>query len=592
MSAEGCDVLIVGSGGAGLRAALAAWETAPELDIAVLTKGELGRTGTTANSYSDRMAFHVTLPDTDPGGPDNWRHHADDIYRIGGGVSDADLAEILARRSAEAFDYLDRLGVPFARRPDGRLDQFITDGSEYARACYTGPDTANAIERALVQRLGQTGVRVIEHHLAAELITDGPATGVLAIDERTGEPSIIQARAIVLATGGAGEVFEVHVYPPGMTGDGCALAYRAGAELVNMEFIQIGLSSVATKLACSGSVMRAVPRFTADGETIALDPDLVFAKGAAWPVSAEAPTHAIDIAVFRQRAAGRRVYLDFADNSPGFEFERLDPRWRERYHSEIKREASEEERQQSPLARLREINPKAIAWLRERGIDLEAGDRIEIAPAAQHFQGGVKIRARAETTIPGLFAAGECAGGQHGANRPGGNALLDTQVFGRIAGESAAAWAREAGSAARAPSIANADPGQRLAMLLSPDGVPASEARLTIQRLMGRAASVVRTAAGLQDALAELETLRSRGIAADNAGLAFALETRNLLDVAEMVVRAAAMRRESRGPHLLFASPDDPEPLPRDDANWQRCIVIRRGADGRMTLEPRETVAR
>jgi succinate dehydrogenase/fumarate reductase flavoprotein subunit len=216
---QSCDVLIVGSGGAGLRAAIAAWEADPALDVVVLTKGDLGRTGATANSYSDRMAFHVTLPGTEPGGPDNWRHHADDIYRIGGGVSDADLAEILARRSADAFDYLDRLGVPFARRPDGRPDQFVTDGSEYARACYTGPDTAHQIEGALLNRLQDTGVRVTEHYLAADLLTaGGRVSGVVAVSEPTGEPSVILAWAVVLATGGAGEVFDVHVYPPGMTG--------------------------------------------------------------------------------------------------------------------------------------------------------------------------------------------------------------------------------------------------------------------------------------------------------------------------------------------------------------------------------------
>jgi succinate dehydrogenase/fumarate reductase flavoprotein subunit len=335
-------------------------------------------------------------------------------------------------------------------------------------------------------------------------------------------------------------------------------------------------------------MMRAVPRFAADGKTIALDPNLVFAKGAAWPVSAEAPTHAIDVAVFRERAAGRRVSLDFSANPPDFEFDRLDARWRERYQREIKQPTSDAERARSPLARLREINPAAIAWLRGRGLDLDAGDLIEIAPAAQHFQGGVKIRTRADTTLAGLFAAGECAGGQHGANRPGGNALLDTQVFGRIAGESAAAWAR--GEGREAVAGVGADAEGTLAALLSSRGAPASDARAVIQRVMGRAASVVRTPAILGEAIAELEALRARGIAADSAGAAFAVETRNLLDIAEMVVRAAAMRRESRGPHLLFESPGDDRPVPRDDAHWQRTIVIRRGDDGTMTLDPRDPV--
>ncbi|MBE3132436.1 MAG: FAD-binding protein, partial [Acidobacteria bacterium] len=132
----GADVVIVGSGGAALRAALAADDRGAS--VLVLTKGRLGASGVTALACSDRMAFHATLTHTEPGGPDAWQHHADDIYRLGGGVSDADLARVLARGAADAVAYLERLGVPFVRRADGRLDQFLTDGSRYARACYTG----------------------------------------------------------------------------------------------------------------------------------------------------------------------------------------------------------------------------------------------------------------------------------------------------------------------------------------------------------------------------------------------------------------------------------------------------------------------
>ena len=147
-----CDVLVVGSGGAGLRAAIEAKETLKRGKVVLVVKGALGKCGVTAIACSDRMAFHATLPYTEPAGPGNWKYHAEDIYRIGGYVSDGNLAALLARGSREAFEYLDHLGVPFAKLKDGCADQFVTDGSEYARACYTGPRTANHIEEALLRK--------------------------------------------------------------------------------------------------------------------------------------------------------------------------------------------------------------------------------------------------------------------------------------------------------------------------------------------------------------------------------------------------------------------------------------------------------
>ena len=261
-----CSVLVIGAGGAGLRAAIAAAEVLGDPGrVLIVTKGKLGKSGATALSCSDRMAFHATLPHTEPGGPDSWKYHTDDIYRGGGEVSDADLAEILAKRSAEAFYYLESLGVPFVRRHDGLPDQFVTDGSLYARACYTGPYTANHIEEALVGEVGRLSIPVREHTAVVELLKgkDG-AVGAVGVDEETGEILVFRAGSVVLATGGGGELFRVNAYPPGMTGSGYAVAYGVGAELVNMEFLQIGLCSVATKLACSGSLLRALPRVVND----------------------------------------------------------------------------------------------------------------------------------------------------------------------------------------------------------------------------------------------------------------------------------------------------------------------------------------
>ncbi len=603
MKVEKCDVLIIGAGGAGLRAAIEADSCGA--NVILMTKGKLGESGVTATACSDRMAFHATLPHTEPGGPDGWRYHADDIYGIGGYVSDYDLAEVLARNSADAFYFLDSLGVPFVKK-EGKPDQFVTDGSKYARACYTGPRTANEIEAALVRRLSQTAVRVLGDAMVAELILDEErkaVVGVLCLDTESGEFFAVEARSTILATGGAGSAFKANVYPEGMMGDGYSLAYRAGAELVNLEFIQIGLSSVKTKLACSGSLMRAVPRFVDEkGEeflarhfpsgTSPLEiHSTVFRKGASWPVSQREPSRVIDIAVSREIACGKRVFLDYSFNPSGFDFDSLPDDVKKRYEMEKKTPVAEELSRKSPFERLREINPDAIAWLKEHGVDLEAGDLLEIASAAQHFQGGVKINRLAETSVRNLYAAGECAGGQHGANRPGGNALLDCQVFGRIAGENAAVRAIASVGQELTERMSEECRKSLEERMQKPPAQPASRVRETVQNLLSSSAGVIRTEEGLSRALAEVEELSLGGLKADENGLVFAVETLAVLDTARMVMGAALRRKESRGPHLFFASADSHEPQGIDEENWRLYIVICQ-RNGEIAFEKRRPVPR
>ncbi|NLV74907.1 MAG: FAD-binding protein [Chloroflexi bacterium] len=581
---EHCNVLVIGGGAAALRAACAAAEQDASLDILLVTKGRLGESGVTATAFSDRMTFHATLPQTEPGGSDAWRLHAEDIYRLGGYVSDGDLAEILAQGSGGAFRYLERLGVPWVRRADGLIDQFVTDGSAYARGCYTGPDTARQMELALLRQLAKTRVRVRENCMVIQLATNGDlgaVTGAWLLDESSTALEYVACGAVILATGGAGQVYGVNVYPPDCSGDGYALAYHAGAELVNMEFIQFGLCSVATKLACSGSMMRALPRLMNDtGDDLlarylsGLAPaerlQLLYAKGASWPVSSEHPTARIDIAVTRERVAGRRVYLDYAHDPAGIAGGFDSPAWQATLGAMRGAETDAWQSANSPLERLRHINAPVIGWLRERGIDLERGDQLEIAPAAQHFQGGVRINAQAETSLPGLYTAGEAAGAQHGANRPGGNALLDTQVFGEIAGEQAARYCRN-------------HPASADIMPLPPeyaDGILSPLVVLTeLPKLMDRNCAVVRSEAGLREALAQVVAWRNQGIRMDKDGMNTAWRARSLLTVAELVLTAALARDESRGPHLRFGADDPDNPLPGDQQRWRRYLVLDKAGD-------------
>ena len=600
-----CDVLVVGGGGAALRAAIAAKELDPECKVYVVTKGKLGTTGTTANSCSDRMAFHATLPHTEPGGEDAWKYHADDIYRIGGRVSDYDLAVILAKKSREAFEYLDELGVPFVKK-DGKAHQFVTDGSKYARACYTGPKTAIHIEEALVRRTRELGINIIENSMIVRLqVEDGQITGAFGVNEDE-EMMFFNTPAVVLGTGGGGEVFSQHVYPPGASGDGYALALNAGASLVNMEFIQIGIASVKTKLNCSGSFMRAVPRFiNEDGEeflaryfpegtSLEYVYNIVFEKGASWPVSCEHPSSQIDIAVFKETMKGKRVYLDFSENPRGFSFDMLKPENRDKYASEMNQPVSDEQRNSSPLARLREINPDSIQWLKDNGIDLDKGEMIEIAASGQHFQGGVKIRDKGDTEIAGLFAAGECAGGQHGANRPGGNALLDCQVFGKIAGEAAVHHARsmkaEGWPAKQKPfgDLRQECIGEDKDIDSDKPSISAAELKREIQNIIGRYVSIVRTREGLAKAWERLGQLGKCHV--DRAGMNIIeyYESLNLLPVAKAIVKACMQRPESRGPHLFFESEEALRPV-GGNPDYEKYFVIR-CRDGEFTVETQTPV--
>ncbi len=606
-----CDVLIIGGGGAALRSALEVVDTDDQLKVIIVTKGGLGRSGVTALACSDRMAFHTTLPYTEPGGEDNWRYHSDDIYRLGGYVSDEDLAQILARNSGEAFEYLDKLGVPFAKSEEGKADQFRTDGSDYARACYTGPYTASDIEIALIEEvvMRYDRIEIVDNFMIVDLITSGDrvigAWGLREVDNEKwldDNIALFRAKAVILATGGAGGAYKFNVFPQGMTGDGYAMAYRAGAELVNMELIQIGLSSLETELACSGSMLRAVPRILNDeGREFLRDylpPDvsrveifnLIFAKGSSWPVSYEQPTKTIDIAIYKEIMAGRRVYFDYSDNPRGFRLGLLDDDLYKRYMEEIVLEIGLEFRERNPLFRLMEINPTLVEWLKGRGIDLSIIGNLEVVPAIQHFLGGVKIRERANTTLRGLYAAGECAGGQHGANRPGGNSLLDCQVFGKIAGRESALEAKSLKEFEPLPQEQIEMIYNRVKSLLeASEGEEATEVREKLREILYRTASIVRTQEGLAEGLEALEHLKTKGLSVDDKGLNYALETINLLEVGKMIMRAAKMRNESRGAHLMFASDRDNIPLRRDDENWRRYIVIKK-EEGKMELEAREPV--
>ena len=542
-----CDVLIAGAGAAGLRTAAALLEESRDIRVSLVVKGLYGRCGTTANAVSDRMAFHATMPYTPPPTGDNWKYHAEDIFRIGRYVSDLPLAGILAKESSSAVYYLDKIGVPFVKDEKGEPVQFLTDGSVYPRACYTGPYTASDMEKHLVKRLKVFSPKVYERHMIADVLTDkkGRVSGAVCIGPDN-SVNIFNAGFVVLATGGAGGIFKDNCYPSGMTGDGYGAALRCGAELVNMEFIQFGLCSRKLKVACSGSLMRSIPRIVDDsGEEVLADVyrnprdafSVIFRKGASWPVSNEEESRILDILASRKG----RLFLDYTENPSGWKSGSIPEEVRKWYGEKgfgLKAER--------PWERLMFINPEIYRHFLKRGVDISR-ERVEVFGAAQHFQGGIKIDANGESSVGGLFACGESAGGQHGANRPGGNALLDTQVFGRrVAFEILRRLKKKAEPALNSSGVR-----------VFPEKYKGSFPEKELKKALGRTRkenslhlAVHREKEELGRLKDTLVSMKEKVKPSENLRLYF--ETFNAILTSLAVVGGCLARTESRGPHLMW----------------------------------------
>ncbi|MBC7288967.1 MAG: FAD-binding protein [Armatimonadetes bacterium] len=461
-----------------------------------------------------------------------------------------ELARIVAEEAPARLLELEEWGADFDKTPDGRFVQKLSDGARFPRAAGKGTETGPAILRALLNRIRQLNsdkrygeVELLERVTIADIVVSrGRAAGAWGWHLPDGEQLFIAAGAVVLACGGAGRIFRVNVFPPTATGDGYALALRAGAPLVNMEFIQIGPSIIHPfHFALSGVFWRLTPRIVnAQGETFLsryLPPgtrleEALLLKAVSYPFTVRNASMWIDVGVFTEIAEGRGtshfgVYMDVSHNPAEL----------------IEREAA-----------------VPLAHLRKRGLDIASGP-FEFAPAVQHFNGGVAIDADGATEVAGLFACGENAGGQHGADRPGGNSLADCQVFGRRAGAAAAKFA-----ARSAPDLREV----REAALPSASP-PLPKAHELMQRLsweMWRGVTVVRTAEGLHRAISA--ALELRDVLAPHSRVSpEAAELANSALVAEVVARAALAREESRGTHYRadIKAANDPQ--------WQRQLFWR-----------------
>jgi L-aspartate oxidase len=547
------DVVVVGGGGGALRAAAEARQAGAE--VVVVTKGRLGATGTTSFEVASLAGYAVPDGAGDP--LDNPDVHAADILHHGAGCADPALVRILTTEAAASARALEALGVPFIDGVDGKRLVAMGDFASRPRNRKI-PGHGRPIVLALKGLCSSTGVAVMENTVALDLACDnGVCRGVLAADLEGGLHAIT-AGATILATGGAGQLFEYSLSPPDVTGDGYALGYRAGAELANLEFIQAGFGLVHpfTNIIMAWFWLLG-PRFTNRlGEEVldrylpvGLDREACFrAKVRHYPFTTEDASRHLEIAARLEVRAGRGterggLYLDL-------------------------RGVNEQERI-PPGSDIAAMWPVSKQWFKSKGVDV-LSQPLEVGVFGHAINGGLRIDEHAHTTVPGLYAVGEVSAGPYGADRLGGNMLLHCQVFGARAGRHAATAAR---SQASIPAALQRDFAARMEKLQGRSGTrTVSEVKREIKRCMTEHLLILRNGRGLQTCLTRLREIREAVPAiavASPRDLAGVHEVEMLLDVGELMAGAALERAESRGSHFR-------EDHPQRDPAWAGPIVVRR----------------
>ena len=576
------DVLVVGAGGAGLRAAIEASNAG--VKVGIVCKSLLGK----AHTVMAEGGMAAALANVDE--RDNWKVHFADTMRGGQYLNKSRMAELHAREAAERVKEMEAWGSLFDRTGDGRILQRNFGGHRYPRLAHIGDRTGLEMIRTLQDHGVHLGMDVHMEHAVIELLTDdGRVSGAAAYDRERGRFKVFAAKAVVLATGGIGRSFRITSNSWEYTGDGHGLAYRAGAVLKDMEFVQfhptgmIWPTSVAGILVTEGVRGEGGVLKNSEGRRFMFDdiPDLYKHQTADNPdegwryvtgdKDARRPPELLTRdhvarCIVRQIKEGKGsphggVYLDIAwikEKMPDSE-------------AHIKRKLPSMYHQFKQLA----------------GIDITK-EPMEVGPTTHYVMGGIDVDADSQmSSVPGLFAAGECASGLHGANRLGGNSLSDLLVFGKRAGEYAAAFARENGAARiDGQAVENAEHWATAPLERGGDGENPFAIQHELQQTMQAKVGIVRHENEMIEALEAIDRLRGRALMAAppgnreyNPGWHTALDLRNLLTVAEAVTRSGLARKESRGAHARSDFPDKVERFGKVNH------AVRQREDGGMELE-------
>ncbi|HUA68344.1 MAG TPA: fumarate reductase/succinate dehydrogenase flavoprotein subunit [Candidatus Saccharimonadales bacterium] len=579
------DVLGIGAGGAGLRAAIEA--SAAGVKVGLVCKSLLGK----AHTVMAEGGMAAAMGNVDD--RDNWKVHFSDTMRGGQYVNNWRMAELHAKEAPDRVHELEAWGAVFDRTPDGKILQRNFGGHRYPRLAHVGDRTGLELIRTLQDHGIHQGISVHMEHTIITLLKNGDrVSGAFGYERERGRFKIFKAKAIVIATGGIGRAYKITSNSWEYTGDGQSLAYHAGADLRDMEFVQFHPTGMIWPPSVMGILVTEAVRGEGgvlrnkEGRRFMFDdiPDLYKNQTATDPEegwrytqgdkNAKRPPELLTRdhvarCIMREVKAGRGsphggVFLDIAWIKEKF------PNSAEH----IKRKLPSMYHQFKQLA------------------DLDiTKEPMEIGPTTHYVMGGISVNGDSQmSTVPGLFAAGEAAAGLHGANRLGGNSLSDLIVFGKRAGEFAARFAKEHG----AGQINGAQVEEAARQALEPfeRGVKAGgsaegpyQVQHDLQEMMQSLVGIVRREEEMVRALEELGKLRERatqvavfGHREYNPGWNTSLDLKNLLTVSEAVTRSAIERKESRGAHFRDDFPS------KDAASGKFNIVIRKGADGSMQV--------
>jgi succinate dehydrogenase / fumarate reductase flavoprotein subunit len=584
------DVLIIGAGGAGLRAAIEA--SAAGVKVGLICKSLLGK----AHTVMAEGGMAAAMGNVDD--RDNWRVHFADTMRGGQYVNNWRMAELHAKEAPERVHELEAWGAVFDRTPDGKILQRNFGGHRYPRLAHVGDRTGLELIRTLQDHGIHQGITVHMEHTIVTLLKDGDrVVGALGYDRERGRFKIFQARAVVIATGGIGRAYKVTSNSWEYTGDGQSLAYDAGAELMDMEFVQFHPTGMIWPPSVMGILVTEAVRGEGgvlrnkDGKRFMFDdiPDNYKPQTATDPEegwrytqgdkNAKRPPELLTRdhvarCINREVKAGRGsphggVFLDIAwikEKIPGAA-------------EHIKRKLPSMYHQFKQLA------------------DLDiTKEPMEIGPTTHYIMGGIRVNGDTQmSNVPGLFAAGEAAAGLHGANRLGGNSLSDLIVFGKRAGEFAAKFARERG--AGRINEAQVDEAARRALAPFDRGAQAGgsaegpyQVQHDLQEMMQGLVGIVRREEEMVRALDGIANLSERagrvavyGHREYNPGWHTALDLKNLLTVSEAITRSAIERKESRGGHFREDFPN------KSAADGEVNVVLKKNPDGTMNVR-RETI--
>jgi succinate dehydrogenase / fumarate reductase flavoprotein subunit len=558
------DVVVIGAGGAGLRAAIAAHEAGAR--TAVVCKSLLGKAHTVMAEGGAAAALGNRWPE------DNWQVHFRDTMRGGKMLNNWRMAQLHAQEAPERVLELEDWGALFDRTEDGLISQRDFGGHKYARLAHVGDRTGLELIRTLQQRTVQLGIDVYMECTVTEILKDGGdgrVAGAFGYWRETGRFITFEAPSVILATGGIGKSYKVTSNSWEYTGDGHALALRAGARLINMEFVQFHPTGMVWPPSVKGLLVTESVRGdggilrNSEGKRFMFDyiPDFFKAETADTEEEADRwyedkknnrrppellPRDEVARAINSEIKAGRGsphggIYLDIAS----------------------RRDADY----------IRKRLPSMYHQFKELAdVDITA-EPMEIGPTCHYVMGGIEVDPDTQqSAVTGLYAAGEVSGGMHGSNRLGGNSLSDLLVFGKRAGEDAAAHAAKGGR----PAIDQADVKAAQASALAPFETSAGPGgggenpytiQQDLQQSMNDLVGIIRTASELETSLTELEQLKRRadGMVVEghrqyNPGWHLALDLRNMLLVSECIAKAALARQESRGGHTRDDYPGpDPE---------------------------------